>query len=74
MENWDENIRVVSWTEVMEIYRQLEDDGLTLLIRGFEKHGSHNFMILTAPQITMAVDIDTTLSIPHRGGINGVMR
>lgn len=66
--------KIMSWSEVIELWQELKKAGLTLLIRDFVKDEfDHTFMILTAPQVELAVDIDTPLSIPHRGGLTGVM-
>lgn len=65
--------KMVSWNEVIECYKELQKDGLSLLIRGFTERDRHRYMILVAPQIEMAVDIDTTLSIPHRGGLKAIL-
>lgn len=66
----------VSWTEVWEAFNSLEKDGLTLLVRRryIDPDTDHRILVFVAPQMELEVDIDTTLSVPHRGGLQGAIR
>lgn len=67
--------RQVSWDEVEEALDELEEQGLTLLIRslGRKEEYGHRFLTLVAPQVVLEVDVDTPMGISHRGGLKAVL-